>query len=411
MNRPLRIAQVAPPLERVPPYAYGGTERVVYELIVELRRRGHHVTLFASGDSNVPCQLVPTVPKALRPEGFGGDSGPYFLSTAQEVLRWEGEFDIVHSHLEWYSFMLTAASRTPVVSTFHGRLDFPYSRQMLADRPHGLVAISHSQASGHPEVPWTVIHNGLTLDNAPFERRRSDDLCFVGRVAPEKGICEAIEVAKRAGRKIWIAAKVGTLPDEREYHEEVFLPALKAAGSAAEFLGEVSPIERDRLFADSYALISPSSWPEPFGLVTIEALACGTPVIARPAGATPEIVRNGRDGFLADDIQQMVHLLDRVKDLDRTAIRQSVLERFSAKRMVDAYEALYRRSLGEVAIEPDVEERTFATVPLGTSGNGHGWDDTYAAHMGHNGLGDLASEETDESEAAFPGGDPAGDEA
>jgi glycosyltransferase involved in cell wall biosynthesis len=352
MIRPLRIAQVAPPMERVPPEAYGGTERIVFELVTELTRRGHDVTTFASGDSTVPGALVPTVPHALRPAGHGGDVGGYILATMLKALDRQADFDVIHSHLDWYGLALRRASRTPVVSTFHGRLDLPWSRDVLADRPDGLVAISESQASVHPEVPWTVIHNGLTLDTAPFERRRSDALVFVGRVTPEKGIVDAIRIAERADRPLKIAAKVGPTPGERDFNENVFEPALKAAGSRVEFLGELSGAVRDALFAKSHAVLMPGSWPEPFGLVAIEALACGAPVIARRVGGLDEIIRDGIDGFFGDDVTEMAFMVERVSSLDREAIRSSVIDRFSAKRMADGYEALYARILGL-----DIEDR------------------------------------------------------
>ena len=345
MTRPLRIAQVAPPLERVPPRAYGGTERVVYELVTELDRRGHEVTTFASGDSEVPGRHIVTVPEALRPQGFRGDHLPYFLATMTSVLDHADEFDIIHSHLEWSSLLLARIAPVPVVMTFHGRLDLPWATDAFATPPRGLVAISENQASTHPELPWTIIHNGLSLEDAPFERRRGDALCFVGRVAAEKGPVEAIEIAKLAGRPLRIAAKIGPAGAERDYYESVFEPALEAAGSDVEFLGELDQADRDQLFAESYAALMPGSWPEPFGLVAIEALACGTPVIARRVGALPEIIRDGIDGFFGDDPAQMAFRVAGVADLDRAAIRRSVLQRFSATRMTDAYEALYRSML------------------------------------------------------------------
>jgi glycosyltransferase involved in cell wall biosynthesis len=349
MTRPLRIAQVAPPLERVPPRAYGGTERVIHELDIELVRRGHEVTTFASGDSDVPGRLVPTVPMALRPAGYSGDHLPYFLMTIDAVLDRATEFDIIHSHLEWSSLLLARVSPVPVVSTFHGRLDLPWATDMLQDPPDGLVAISENQASTHPDVHWSIVHNGLTLTDAPFERRRSDSLCFVGRVAPEKGIVEAMEIAKLSGRRLRIAAKVAPAGPELEYHNEVFVPALKEAGSTVEYLGELDQAERDELLAESYASLMPGAWPEPFGLVAIESLACGTPIIARRIGALPEIIREGVDGFFGDDVQAMAFLVDRAAELDRAAIRESVLERFSARRMAEGYEAVYRRILDATA--------------------------------------------------------------
>jgi glycosyltransferase involved in cell wall biosynthesis len=342
----LRIAQVAPPFERVPPGAYGGTERIVHGLVTELDRRGHEVTTFASGDSSVPGRHIETVPKALRPIGYTGDSLPYMQQTLHAVLARAGEFDLIHSHLEWVSLLLARVAPVPVVATFHGRLDLPWAEDLFADPPPGLVAISQNQASTHPDIPWAgVVHNGLRLADAPFGKARTDALCFVGRVVPEKGIVESIEIAKAVDRPLRIAAKVAAGGLEREYFDEVFQPALKAAGSTVEYLGEVSQAERDQLLAESYAALMPGSWPEPFGLVAIEALACGTPVIARPTGALPEIVRDGVDGFFGDDVRAMAFRVDRVADLDRQAIRDSVIERFSVERMTDGYEAIYRERI------------------------------------------------------------------
>jgi glycosyltransferase involved in cell wall biosynthesis len=347
MTRPLRIAQVAPPFERVPPRAYGGTERIVHGLVTELDRRGHEVTTFASGDSVVPGRHIETVPQALRPLGYGGDSLPYMQLTLHEVLARATEFDIIHSHMEWASLLLARVSPVPVVSTFHGRLDLPYADAMFRDPPAGLVAISKNQASTHPDVPWAaVVHNGLRLTEAPFgTSQRTDALCFVGRVAPEKGIVEAIDIALEAGRPLRIAAKAGPTATEREYFDTVFQPALKAAGRSVEFLGELDQADRDELFAQSHASLMPGSWPEPFGLVLIESLACGTPVIARRIGALPEILRDGIDGFFGDDVTAMAFKVDRVVDLDRRAIRESVLDRFSVERMTDRYLAVYRARL------------------------------------------------------------------
>jgi glycosyltransferase involved in cell wall biosynthesis len=365
MAGPLRIAQVAPPLERVPPRGYGGTERVMYELIVELDRRGHVVTTFASGDSEVPGRHVETVPLALRPADFNDDPTGFFLSTALAVLDRQDEFDIIHSHLEWTSLLLARASRVPVAATFHGRLDLPWSRPLLdPPTPAHLVAISNSQASVHPEIDWTVVYNGLTLSGAPFERRRSDALCFVGRVAPEKGIIDAMEIASRAGRPLRIAAKIAPTGPERDYADNVFQPALEKAGSSVEFLGELSGAERDQLFAESYAALMPGAWPEPFGLAAIEALACGTPVLARRVGGLTEIIRDGVDGFFGDDVTELAFHVPAVAKLKRRAIRASVIERFSAGRMADGYEALYRRMLG--VLDPIVEPASAA--PAGSDG-------------------------------------------
>jgi glycosyltransferase involved in cell wall biosynthesis len=208
-----------------------------------------------------------------------------------------------------------------------------------------LVAISRHQAGTFPEVPWTIIHNGLTLERAPFVDQPGDALCFVGRVDPEKGVLDAIEVARLAGRPLRIAAKVGNLARHRAYYEDVFKPAVARAGRSVEYLGELAPAERDQLFAESYATLMPGAWPEPFGLVCIESLACGTPVLARRAGALPEILREGVDGFFGDDLAALAFYADRVGTLDRAAIRAHVIDAFSATRMADRYEDLYARTV------------------------------------------------------------------
>ena len=341
---PLRIAQVAPPFEAVPPLAYGGTERIVGTLVSELQRRGHDVTLFASGDSTAPGRLVAIVPRALRSLGLAAEPAPYLLATQLAVLREAASFDVVHAHLEFNGLLLARALTVPTVVTFHGRIDQPWAAGLLADPPEGLVAISAAQAYAQPGVPWSIVHNGLALAGAPFDEHRGDALCYVGRFMPEKGLLEAIEIARRSGRPLRVAAKEPSTPAERAYFEESFRPAGRTAD--VEYLGELAGTERDRLLAGSHATLMPGDWPEPFGLVAIESLACGTPVVARRKGALPEIVRDGIDGIVADAISELARRLPEVAGLDRAAIRASVLSRFSAERMVDGYEALYARLLG-----------------------------------------------------------------
>ena len=348
----LRIAQVAPPLEAVPPPGYGGTERVVDELIRELVARGHELTVFASGDSTTAGRLVPTVERALRPAGRAAEDGPYFLATIDAVLRRAAEFDVIHAHLDFAGVLLARISPTPVVATFHGRLDRPWASRFLADPPAGLCALSAAQASAHPDVPWTIVPDGLSLAGAPFGEHPGDTLCFVGRMSPEKGAVDAIALARRTGRRLRVAAKEPTLPLERDYYENVFLPAARTAD--VEYLGELGRVDRDRLFAESHASLMPGDWPEPFGLVAIESLATGTPVVARRAGGIPEIVRDGIDGIVDDSTEALAQRIDEVAPLDRAAIRASVLERFSAGRMTDAYEAVYARAIGRAGRRPPV---------------------------------------------------------
>jgi len=340
----LRVGLVAPPFERVPPPGYGGTERVVHALAVELARRGHEVTLFGTGDSEIPGRLRPTAPEPVRGTGAAGNAAlPWLVMTQLAAMRDAADLDIVHSHLDWAGLVLGDALDVPVVATFHGRLDLPGAAELLgASRCHH-VAISASQAATHPGTPWAaVVHNGLELRGAPFlpAGERGAELCFVGRMVPEKGILDAIEIARLSGRRLRIAAKVGAQPAEVDYHERVVEPAMRTAD--VEYLGELSGGDRDRLFAESHATLMPGAWPEPFGLVAIESLACGTPVLARPAGALPEIIREGVDGWLADDPATLAARADDVERLDREAIRASVLDRFSATRMADGYLEVYR---------------------------------------------------------------------
>jgi glycosyltransferase involved in cell wall biosynthesis len=343
----LRVGLVAPPFERVPPTGYGGTERVVHTLAVELARRGHEVTLFGTGDSDVPGRLRVTAPSPVRETGVAGSAAlPWLVLTQLAVIRQAQDLDLVHNHVDWAGLVLGDALDVPVVATFHGRLDLPGAAELLAASRCHHVAISASQAATLPGSPWAaVVHNGLDLRGAPFlpADARGDDLCFVGRMVPEKGILDAIEIARLSGRRLRIAAKVGAQPVEVEYHERMVLPAMRTAD--VEYVGELSSEDRDRLLAGSYAALMPGRWPEPFGLVAIEALACGTPVLARPVGALPEIVRDGVDGWFGDDPAALAARVDDVAGLDRAAIRASVLERFSAARMADGYLAVYRHAL------------------------------------------------------------------
>ena len=341
----LRIAQVAPPFERVPPPAYGGTERIVDELARELARRGHEVVLFASGDSEAPGELVSTRALPLRKDGVEADATAAFLRTLELVIEHENRFDLIHAHLDFWNLPLGRAARTPVVSAFHGRLDLPYAAEAFRDQRSRLVAVSRAHAAQRPEVAWSVVHNGLSLERMPFGSKPGDDLCFVGRIAPEKGVVDAIEIARISGRRLHIAAKAPFLDREKQYYAEVFRPACSRADVVE--VGELGGTDRDALLADSYATLMPSDWPEPFGLTAIESLACGTPVIARPVGALPEIIRHGHDGFLGADAAAMAGHLGGVASLDRAAVRRDVIEQFSASRMADRYEDVYRSLLAE----------------------------------------------------------------
>lgn len=340
-EKPLRIALLAPPMEPVPPQGYGGTERVVAALADELTRRGHQVTLYASGDSETSAELVPTVPTSLWSTGYRGDVSSYMLASVARCWRDAERFDIVHSHAEGFGFPFARHAPVPVVSTLHGRLDQAGMLELIdefSDVP--LVSISESQRRWSPEANWVgVVHNGLSLADMPFAPVPDDYLLFVGRVALEKGIDTAIELAQRTGSRLKLAAKAHD-PQEQELYERIVAPALD--GDRIEFLGEIGAPVRDPLYAHARATLVLSAWPEPFGLTAIESLACGTPVIARRAGALPEFIVHGKDGFVIDDVAEAEVALRLVDRLDRADIRRRALERFGAARMTDEYERIYR---------------------------------------------------------------------
>ena len=352
---PLRIALVVPPMLAVPPTSYAGTERVVAALGEELHNRGHKVTLFGPGDSDVPYELVPTVEASLWSTGYSGDISAAMQLTVGKAWEEAERFDIIHSHLEVHGFVFARYSPTPVLTTLHGRLDGAGLPELIAGfRDIPLVAISDSQGRWEPGANWiATIHHGLQLERMPFGEIPGDYLAFVGRVTPEKGLDDAIELARRADMKLRVAAKVYD-PHEHEHFAEVVQPAIDEG--IVEFLGELSPLERDPILAGARATIMVGAWPEPFGLVAIESMATGTPVIARRAGALTETVEHGVDGFLVDDVDEAVLAVGRIDDLDRAEIRRRAIERFSVGRMTDEYEACYRQLIEGKAGRDDARD-------------------------------------------------------
>lgn len=342
----LRVLLVAPPMLSVPPSSYAGTERVVAALGDELHRRGHEVALVASGDSVVPYEHIPTVPQSLWSTGYTGDVTGYMQHTVEIAWREAHRFDIVHAHLEAHGFVFAAHCETPVVSTLHGRLDVAGMPLLLdAHRDVPLVAISESQRRWFPDQHWMgTIHHGLPLSDMPFSDEPGDYLAFVGRVTEEKGMREAVELSRATRVPLRAAAKVHD-DHERRHYREVVVPAVEEG--VMEFMGEVGPEDRDPLYAGALATVMLGGWPEPFGLVAIESMATGTPVIARRAGALTETVEHGVTGFLVDDVTEATLAVERVRDLDRRLIRERTLERFSPARMVDEYEAVYRQLIAE----------------------------------------------------------------
>jgi glycosyltransferase involved in cell wall biosynthesis len=327
---------------------------VIHALAEGLHEAGHDVTLFASGDSNVTCRLVETVPRACW-TGGSSDVDRAFGRVIETVRGYEHKFDVLFSHLEAKGFELARSSPTPVVSTMHSRLDEPPISDALRAYPDvHLAAISRSQRSLAPWANWLgVVPNGLDLARMPFKASGGDYLLFVGRIAHEKGIMEAIDVAHRTRRRLVIAAKI-LLATEWALFEREVRPALERG--RVEYVGEVAAAVRDPLFAGAQATLMLGDWPEPFGLVAIESLATGTPVIALRRGALPEIVVDGLDGFLVDDLEAAERAVRSVASLDRARIRARALTRFSVSRMVDGYLALSGQLLGR----DDVLEGTTA---------------------------------------------------
>jgi glycosyltransferase involved in cell wall biosynthesis len=341
----LRIALVAPPMKAVPPGGYGGTERVVAALAEGLYARGHEITVYAAGDSEVPGRLVQIVPRSLWSEGYTGDVSAFMQIAAARVWRDCAQFDIIHSHLESHGLLLARHCPTPVVTTLHGRLDnsgLPDLLDEFAEIP--LVAISQSQRRFWPGLNWVgTVHHGLDLRKMPHRSRPGAYLALVGRICQEKGVAEAISLAGRTGMPLKLAAKVHDRAEIDMFASDV-QPAIDRG--VVEFLGELDAAERDPLLAGALATLMLGAWPEPFGLVAIESLATGTPVIGRRAGALPELIEDGVDGYLVDDLIEAELAVRLVAGLDRARIRQRALDRFSTERMVREYEALYAQLLG-----------------------------------------------------------------
>jgi glycosyltransferase involved in cell wall biosynthesis len=354
--RPLRIAQLAPPVERVPPRRYGGTERVIAVLTEELVRRGHQVTLFASADSLTSARLVPIVDIPIWRHPQYNDAWPFLMMAIDLVYGRAEEFDVIHNHVGFPVFPRARVCSTPTVTTLHGRLDIPELTPLFAhfnDLP--LVSISDAQRAPLPHANWlATVHHGIDLQPFTFQPRPGEYLAFLGRIAPEKGLDTAIEVARRAGMRLKIAARMPlNIPDPEaqrdwRYYREVIEPLLKLPG--IEYIGEVGDDAKSEFLGGAAALLFPIRWPEPFGLVMVEALACGTPVVALRAGSVPEVVEHGVTGFVVDDEAAMVRVLDRLGDIDRRACRRAAETRFSAAAMADRYERVYQRVVsGELA--------------------------------------------------------------
>jgi|SRR5579871_455047 len=335
----MRIAQIAPLAESVPPRLYGGTERVVHWLTEELVRQGHQVTLFATGDSVTSAELVAVTPRALRLDGAVKDYQPYHYLLVDTVFRRASEFDVLHFHIDMIHYPLFRSMAQRIVTTMHGRLDLPDIHPLYRAFPDlALVSISLAQRRPMPPVKWVAnIPHGFPPQLLRPQFEKGEYLAFLGRICPEKGLDKAIEIAKRAGIPLKIAAKVD--PVDREYFQLEIEPLLDHP--LIEFLGEVDDRQKEEFLGGAMALLFPIGWPEPFGLALIEAFACGTPVIAFRAGSVPEVVDDGLTGFIVEDVSGALKAIRRLPALDRKAIRRRFEERFTAERMASAYAEVY----------------------------------------------------------------------
>ena len=336
----MKIAQVAPLIESVPPRLYGGTERVVSYLADQLVDMGHDVTLFASGDSLTKAVLVPGVERATRLGGPHEDPVLRHLAMIDEVSRRADEFDILHFHLDGFHFPVFRGRSARVFTTLHGRQDLPplksFYRRFVE---YPLISISDHQRLPVAEANFVAtIHHGLPLDlHHPTLQPAGDYLAFLGRISPEKGVERAIEIAIQADMELKIAAKVDAV-DER-YFRDCIEPLIQQPNVT--FIGEIDERQKTRFLGDARALLCPVDWPEPFGLVLIEAMACGTPVLAFGAGSIPEIVESGTTGVIVDSVEEALIQLPRVLQLDRAEVRRTFARRFSAERMASDYLALF----------------------------------------------------------------------
>jgi glycosyltransferase involved in cell wall biosynthesis len=366
----LRIAQVAPLYESVPPKGYGGTERVVSYLTEELVHQGHEVTLFASGDSETSADLVAACPRSLRTDPGCRDYLAYHILLLEQVFEQATRFDILHFHCDYLHFPFSWRSRYAHVTTLHGRLDLPELQPVYRRFPGvPLISISDAQRAPLPFVNWqATVYHGLPPDLHTSCDKPGKYLAFLGRVSPEKGVDRAIHIAQRLGMPLKIAAKVDA--NDRDYYEAEIRPLLRAAGPLVEFVGEVGRQDKNEFLAHAYALLFPIDWPEPFGLVMIEALACGTPVIAFRNGSVPEIMDDGVTGFVVQDVDEAVRAVGRVANLSRRRCRQVFEQRFSAARMAQDYLAVYEQILADRRSRPPVRRRPPSLVPAPAGRNG-----------------------------------------
>jgi len=338
----MKIAQIAPLMESVPPRLYGGTERVVSHLCETLVRKGHEVTLFASGDSITSADLVPCTTQAIRLNPAVKDYIPHYMIMLDKLRRTARRFDVLHFHIDAFHMPLFRDLGAKTLTTLHGRQDLPDLLPLYRAFPHmPLVSISNAQRAPIPDANFAkTIYHGLPLDLfPPSYDPRGGYLAFLGRISPEKRPDRAIAIATALGLPLKIAAKVDK--SDEAYFREVVVPLLDRPG--VEFVGEINDLEKARFLGDALALLFPIDWPEPFGLVMIEAMACATPVLAFRRGSVAEIVDDGVTGRIVDTVDEAIRLLPEVIRLDRHTVRRRFEERFSASRMANDYVEVYRK--------------------------------------------------------------------
>ena len=366
----MRIAQIAPLMESVPPRLYGGTERIVSWLTEELVRQGHDVTLFASGDSITAANLVPCTTESIRLSDTMRDYLPHTLMMADRVHRLAGAFDVLHFHVDMFHFPLFRGIPHKTLTTLHGRQDIPDLWPFYRAFPEmPLVSISDAQRAPIPDADFAAtVQHGLPVDlHRPSYDPRGGYLAFLGRISAEKRPDRAIRIARALGMPLKIAAKVDDA--DRGYFESEIRPLLEA-GSDVEFIGEVDERAKTRFLGEARALLFPIDWPEPFGLVMIEAMACGTPVLAFRHGAVPEIVEDGVTGRIVGSVGEAVAALPQVMAMDRRKVRRRFEERFTAERMARDYVDLYIRQtelaeLDAMAVRRDARDGVRMAVDRG----------------------------------------------
>jgi glycosyltransferase involved in cell wall biosynthesis len=347
----LKIAQIAPLYESVPPVTYGGTERVVSYLTEELVAQGQDVTLFASGDSQTSAKLVPGSPRSLRLSGNSIDHLAHHIAMLDDVMRMAPEFDVIHFHIDYMHFPLSRYCALPSLTTLHGRLDLPDLLPVYKKFPDApLVSISLSQRKPMPRVNWVGnISHGLPMDLLTFQPNAGDYLAFLGRISPEKRVDRAIEIARRAGMPLKIAAKIDKA--DREYYESTIKPLMRDPN--VEFIGEIGEHEKSEFLGNAYAYLFPIDWPEPFGLTMIEAMACGTPTIAFNCGSVKEVMQEGLTGFIVEDMDQAVAAVAKISTIERTACRNIFEKRYTAARMAEEYVGIYQSMATPAAVSTD----------------------------------------------------------